>query len=663
MKNSITTLVLVFLITISCNETNKSSSDEVLYEVFFREKLAGEYKKISIGDHSFKYNYSYTDRGRGPEYSEDITLNNQNYIISQSIKGFNYRKVPVNEVFSIKGSLASWDNPKEKKTAEIKENELYFRYDGSPGIYEILAQNLISSETGKVKLVPEGEAELVNKTQITLSNGAVLDLIMIKGLDINPTYLWIKDGQLICSIVGNLHVVHQEFRAMRSEMKKLQDDAEDNYLMNISKKLSHSINKVVIQNVNVYCVDSSLLLKQDVFIENETILSISPTGSKIIPEKAKVINGTGKTLMPGMYDMHTHNSKFRGILHIAGGITSVRDLANNKQLKDLSSQFNENEIIGPRIVTFAGIIDGPGPFANQRNVITNLEEGIKEIQVYKNLGYHQIKLYSSIKPEWVEPMAKKAHDLGMRVSGHIPAYMTATQAINKGYNEIQHINMVFLNFLSDTIDTRSPLRFTMPAQHGADLDLKSDEYLNFVKLLKDKNIVIDPTVSIFEDMFVSQKGKVSPTYVKIANRLPVINQRKFYSGGLPKSGKKIKRYADSHSKMLNVINDLYNKGVVIVPGTDGLPGFLYHRELELYVKSGISTKEVLKLATIKSAELTGTSKMYGSVEVGKKADLILIDGNPIENISNIRNVEWTMKEGTLFYAKELYKSIGIKHFK
>jgi hypothetical protein len=364
-----------------------------------------------------------------------------------------------------------------------------------------------------------------------------------------------------------------------------------------------------------------------------------------------------------MFDMHTHNDKFRGILHLAGGVTSVRDLANNKQLKALAAQFDSNEILGPRIVTFCGIIDGPGPYANQRNAIDNLEQGLAEIEDYKRLGYDQIKLYSSIKPEWVPELTEKAHQLDMRVSGHIPAFMTATQAINQGYNEIQHINMLFLNFLSDTIDTRTPQRFTMPGQYGADLDLTSEEYLDFVDLLKSKNILVDPTIAIFENMFVALEGYPSPTYSAIIDRFPLLERRNFYTGGLSKEGDKIERYKASYDKMLEVVHDLFQKGVNIVPGTDGLPGFLYHRELELYVESGIPAAEVLKLATIKSAEITGVSNLFGSIDVGKEADLILVDGNPLDDINDIRNIEWTMKGGNLYYSQELYNTLGVKHFK
>ncbi len=666
MKNLITTSLLILFLTISCKETNHTDptgSQEVVYEVVFRESLAGEYKKTKTGDHDFECYYTYTDRGRGPEYTEKITVNDRNYITAQSIKGVNYRKVPVNEVFSISGTTASWENPKGKDQGEIKGDALYFRYDGSPAIYEILAQQLLTSETGKVRLFPEGEAELVKKMALTLENGTELDLLMIKGLDMVPTYLWMKGDQLVCSIAGNLHVVQEAYKSMRSEMKKMQDSVEDAYLIEISEKLSHGFNKAVIRNVNVFGVDGTLLMNQDVFVDGETIQAIQATGKNAIPENAEVIDGTGKTLMPGMFDMHTHNGKFRGILHVAGGVTSVRDMANNKQLYQLRDQFEANEIIGPHIVTFCGIIDGPGPYANQRNVVETLEEGLAEIQDYKDLGYQQIKLYSSIKPEWVTPLTEKAHALGMRVSGHIPAFMTASQAINQGYNEIQHMNMLFLNFLSDTIDTRTPLRFTMVAKHGLNLDFESEEYLEFIDLLKAKDILIDPTMGVFENMIVATKGEPSPTYSEIMGRLPIISQRQFYAGGLPKTEETTPIYRKSYDNMIAAVYDLYKKDVKIVPGTDGIPGFLYHRELELYVKSGIPANEVLQLATIKSAEITGVSESYGSIEAGKKADLILVDGNPVANIGDIRRVEWTMKGGNLFYAKELYNAMGINHFK
>lgn len=657
--------LFVLIISTACNKSIEqlaSDADKLIYDVVFRENLAGSYEKWSTGPQSYEYHYAYSDRGRGPENTEKVNLNSEGFIATQSITGVNYRKVPVDEHFRSEGSQASWKNTMEEKSASFDGTKLYFRHSGSPAIYEILSQRLLSADDGKVDLFPEGQAELIKKVKFEVSDGNTIDLLMIKGLGMNPSYVWMNGNEMVARIAGNLHIIQKESSALRHELKSLQDNIEDEYLIEVANKVSHLVEKVIIKNVNVFTKDGTILPAQDVWVDDEQIIKVNPTSGEDIPADAKVLDGSGKTLLPGMFDMHTHNTKFRGLLHLAGGVTSVRDLANDKQLRDLANQFNNNEILGPRIVIFCGIIDGPGKYANQRNAINNLEEGLAEVEDYKSLGYDQIKLYSSIKPEWVQTLTDRTHELGMRVSGHIPAYMTATQAIHQGYNEIQHINMLFLTFLSDTIDTRTPLRFTMPGQHGADLNLNSEEYIEFVELLKSKDILIDPTIAIFENMYMAKKGEASPTYSHIVNRLPLMNQRSYYSGGYAKDEVTASRYMSSFGKMMEVVNDLFHKGVNIVPGTDGLPGFLYHRELELYEQSGIPAAEVLKLATIKSALITGVADRYGSIEIGKQADLILIDGSPTEDIRDIRKVEWTMKGPHLYYAEELYATMGIKHY-
>ncbi|HEY5689956.1 MAG TPA: amidohydrolase family protein, partial [Cyclobacteriaceae bacterium] len=617
MKYANLSILFICILLANCNQTKQEEvADRIIYDVMFREDLAGTYEKWQPADNSFGYYYTYTDRGRGPEYREEISLNGQNYITSQTITGNNYLNVAIDESFSTDGTTATTHNLMGSSKGNFNGDKLYFRYDGSPAVYEILTQLVLNSQIGTIDLYPEGRVELTKKMPMTLSDGSSVELVVLKGLDLDPTYIWMKGEEMVCKISGNLHIVRKDLSALRLEMKKLQDGIEDENLLEVAKSLTHQIDKVVIQNVNVFTEAGTLLPNQDVLVVGKTIKSIQPTGKGTIDKAATIMDGSGKTLLPGLFDMHTHNDKFRGLLHLAGGVTSVRDLANNKQLKDLAAQFDSNEILGPHIVTYCGIIDGPGPYANQRNMIEKLDEGLLEIEDYKNLGYDQIKLYSSIKPEWVRPLADKANQLGMRVSGHIPAYMTATQAINRGYNEIQHINMLFLNFLPDTIDTRSPLRFSMPAQHGADLDLSSQAYLDFLKLLLTKDIIVDPTLAIFENMFLAQQGEPSPTFQMILDRFPIIEQRGFYSGGITKDASQAARHQASFEKMLAVVNDLFKKGVVIVPGTDGLPGFLYHRELELYAKAGIPANEVLKLATIKSAEITGVSKSVGSIKVG-----------------------------------------------
>ncbi|HNP06718.1 MAG TPA: hypothetical protein PKN99_03785 [Cyclobacteriaceae bacterium] len=375
---SITFLLAVGLLT-ACNEANKSgegAADKIIYDVMFREDLAGTYEKWKTADDSFGYYYTFTDRGRGPEYREEISLNDQNYITSQTITGNNYLKVAIDESFSIDATKATTKNLMGTTTGAFQGDRLYFRYDGSPAVFEILAQLVLKSSTGKVDLYPEGAVELVKKIPQQLSNGSAAELLIIKGLDLDPTYIWMMGEEMVCKISGNLHIVRKDLSALRLEMKSLQDGIEDENLQEVAKSLTHQVDKVVIQNVNVFTEEGTLLPNQDVVVEGKTIQSIQPTGKGTMDKTATVMDGSGKTLLPGLFDMHTHNDKFRGLLHLAGGVTSVRDLANNKQLKHLAAQFDRNEIMGPHIVAYCGIIDGPGPFANQRNAIETLDEGL-----------------------------------------------------------------------------------------------------------------------------------------------------------------------------------------------------------------------------------------------------------------------------------------------
>ena len=145
----------------------------------------------------------------------------------------------------------------------------------------------------------------------------------------------------------------------------------------------------------------------------------------------------------------------------------------------------------------------------------------------------------------------------------------------------------------------------------------------------------------------------------ILNRLPVQVRRNFYSGGLPADDGMREVYKASYQKMLDIVHALFENGITIVPGTDALAGFGLHRELENYVRSGIPANEVLKIATYTSAQVAGVSDRLGSIEEGKLADLILVDGNPADTISDIRNVILTIKDGNIYQPEELYPAAGV----
>jgi imidazolonepropionase-like amidohydrolase len=197
-------------------------------------------------------------------------------------------------------------------------------------------------------------------------------------------------------------------------------------------------------------------------------------------------------------------------------------------------------------------------------------------------------------------------------------------------------------------------------KRAADIDLKSDEVQSFIATLRRKNIVVDPTLSIFEGMFTSRAGVMSPSYAMIADRFPPQVRRYFLTGGLPVPEGMDEQYRASFRKMLDLVAELHRSGVRIVAGTDAMAGFSLHRELELYSLAGIPNAEVLRIATLQPAQILKRDKDLGTIEPGKLADLIVVDGNPLQTMSDLRKVVTVVKDGIVFDPKALYAEVGVR---
>jgi hypothetical protein len=260
-------------------------------------------------------------------------------------------------------------------------------------------------------------------------------------------------------------------------------------------------------------------------------------------------------------------------------------------------------------------------------------------------------------------MAEAIHARGMQLSGHVPSGMSAEQAVRAGFDEIQHINMVFLNFLArPDDDTRTPVRFIRVAEEAGGLDLASDEVEDFIGLLARRGTVVDPTAAIFDAMFRHRSGEISPAYASVADHFPPNVRRSMLAGRLDISDDNARRYAKSADALLAMIRRLHEAGVALVAGTDALAGFTLHRELELYAEAGIANAEVLRLATIGSAEVVGDADRIGRIAPGYVADLIAIDGNPIDDITALRKTAMTLIGNRLYQPAEIHRALGIEPF-
>jgi hypothetical protein len=317
-----------------------------------------------------------------------------------------------------------------------------------------------------------------------------------------------------------------------------------------------------------------------VVVSGNRIQAVGKDGEVSIPAGFETIDAQGKVLLPGMWDMHAHVGENDGLLNLAAGVTTVRDHANDTdKLLALRKRIDNGEAVGTRIV-MAGFMDGPGPFAGPTKVLVDTPEKVAAaIDNYAKLGYVQIKMYSSLDPKLVPGLTKHAHELGLRVSGHIPNGLWASEAVEQGFDEIQHVNFLFLNFLPKTIDTRTPARFSEVAENAAGFDLKSEAEA-FFKLPPGHKTVTDPTLVAFEDLSSASWGRC-PHLHSDGRPAAGADPARAIPGSPPPAAEKVQPTAIRSGSAWRW-SRRFDHGIRIVAGTDNLAGFAYQRELELY---------------------------------------------------------------------------------
>jgi imidazolonepropionase-like amidohydrolase len=642
------------------------------YDWMTADQVSGSHVVQINPDGSRVSDFEFNDRGRGPKIHEVIGTGEDGLLISLQVSGHSYMGAPVEETFSVTDGVAQWKSTLE--AGEAPASGYYWANDGTPEQQAHIARAMLASPTGQLELLPSGTAKIRKVTDKILKiDGAdrTVSLYEISGFGFTPQYLWLdENNELFALAYGWMGLAPQGMQSVLPELQAIQDQAEEDYHRELAVRLTTRLPRIwILRNVSIVDVETGTIAHNKlVSVSGGKIFSIMDNDQLAMPpddiSQVRVIDGQGLTLIPGLWDMHTHLSLSDGLLQIAAGVTTVRDLANDpERLPVIRSSFDSGKVIGPNSFA-AGFIDKKSPYsAPTGHLAESLDDALKMVREYAEQGYPQIKIYSSIEPAWVKPIAAEVHEQGMRLSGHIPSYMTAEQAINDGFDEIQHINMLFLNFLAGPEDdTRTPVRFTLVAEKAGTMDLNAPSVDEFVALLKEKGTVIDPTVTIFDGMFRHRSGELDPEYAMIADHMPPSVRRGMLAGELDITDANAAQYAKSADALLEMIAKLHQAGIPLVAGTDDLAGFTLHRELELYHQAGISNADVLKIATIDSARVAGVDYLTGSITKGKAADFVLLAGNPLEDISAVRRAVAVFKGDRWFDPALLYESIGVKPF-
>lgn len=642
-----------------------TSGGDVHYTVYFGNRPAGP-GTVHFGPNGEEtLHVKLEDRGRGDDLTLQMRLDDAGCPVWEHLTGVDYWKNPVDERFERAGKTATWSNSSEQGTKKLSAPAFYILRYGSLMDLSVLARALVQNPRHRLPLLPEGEARIASVSSVRVeAGGKALDVAIyaVTGLTATPLHVWIGPDRFFGYYDGFVTVIPQGWDAAMPALIQAQTRAAAQQEKAQAARLGHHpAGALVIRGARLFDPETRTVRPSTtVVVSGNRIQAVGRDGEVPLPAGAEIVEAKGKMLLPGLWDMHRHFTDIDGILDLAAGVTTGRDMGNDTDyLLGLKRKWDTGEAIGPRVV-LAGVIDGPGPYASPTKVLVDTEEKARAaVDRYASLGFVQSKIYSSLDPKLVPPIVAESHDHGMRVSGHIPNGMTAEQAVREGFDEIQHINFLFLNFIPG-VDTRTTARLSAVAEHGAEIDLSSEPVRAFLRLLKEHHTVVDPTVSLLEDAFVGRSGQMRPSLAPIADRLPFQVRRNLSSTSLPVPKGQEQRFQDSFRASLALVKALYDEGIPIVAGTDSIAGFTLQRELENYVRAGIPAPDVLRIATLGAAQVMKLDKDLGTIAPARLADLILVDGDPSVRISDIRRVTLVVKDGVVYDPAKLYEAIGVK---
>ena len=417
------------------------AADTVRYTILLAGRPAGVQTSWTTADGARHFFFEFNDRGRGPRLREDVIIQAGGVVARVDILGHGYFKDSVEEQFGLAGDSAWWHNQGEAGATRITAPSFYVSFNGVPEESALLAAAVLAAPGHRLPLLPAGEATIERADSVTVSaNGETRAAILylVTGVGLNPTPLWLdgSGGFFGAGATGWFFAVRAGWESVVPALEQAQDRAAAARRSQLARSLAHRpAGTLAIRHARLFDAESKTTrAKMTIVVTGNRISAVGPDKTSTIPADAEVIDATGKTVLPGLWDMHVHLSPDDGLLHIAAGVTTVRDMANDIDvLRETRRAFDSGTVIGPRVI-MAGFIDGPGPYAGPTKVlVATADSGRAWVNRYHALGYEQIKLYSSLDTSLVRPIAAEAHRLGLRVSGHIPAFMTAEQAVRAGY--------------------------------------------------------------------------------------------------------------------------------------------------------------------------------------------------------------------------------------
>lgn len=644
----------------------KPPADAAHYVVVSDAGKHGDMWRWSLPDGRIAYRHSQSLRGWISETDHVVKQRRDGLIESIAVRGITPNGDAA-ETFTLAGDKASWQSTADSGSSEGRSG-YYVAAGGVPLANEGLVEVLAAAGPAGVDLLPSGHATLAMGPSLVVQGPAGpknVRLAFIRGILSSPSPVWLDEQGRYFGDAGWISVLPAGFEANAKAMRDLQEAATAAEVKGIAKRFltAEARAPVLFDNVRLFDADKGIFVdNQAVLAGDGRIKAIVPAGSMTPPPNVRVIDGKGKTLVPGIWDSHMHIGDDWDVLaNMANGMTSFRSPGTmiERAHSTLKRRASGDLLMGEPFISV--LVDRKDPLAAQGALtVTSEAETIEAVRKIKDAGVWGVKFYTSMNPAWIAPGAAEAQRLGLHVSGHVPATMRPLEAVRAGYDELTHLNFVVMQAMpKEVVDKANTAeRFEGPARFTKDIDWTSPEMRAFIAELKRRGTIVDPTITIFEGALTLDGGSPAPAYAPYMGIISPVLDRSFKSGGHPLvKGYTRDDYRKSYAKMVELIGALHDAGVTIVAGTDGW-GIELVRELEIYKQAGMTNAEALQTATIIPARVVGADQRTGSIAVGKEADLVLVDGDVSQDLGALRRVVTVVSDGYVMDADELRKAAG-----
>ncbi len=662
-------LFVTLFIECSPSKLKQDFNEEGAFLVYRRQSLIGkETYSISTNNNSIIVNSLQGENERGRITGVQAVLHldrdlNPSYYVNRRIANEDTTNILRVEV--VKDSVSVWEKRFDVVTTARSSN-FFPLHSNIPAAMEMMLYHYYfrKGET-TIPTLPRGEISITKTGQDEVEvNGKkeLLDRYVVEGINWGGRTIWLDQSKnLVALVKANTQI--------RELIKKGYEEALPTFIAGNVMEQMNALSKYT-QDLKQEQAEITALVGGDIvdglsddtkkgmtlLIENGRIKTIGKSSEVVIPSDATVIDVSGKTLMPGLWDMHAHSNQVQWApAYLAGGITTIRDNGNEIEFATAFRDAIAKEgAIGPDIL-LAGMTDGAGIRGNGIIRATTPQEAREVVAMYHEKGYKQIKIYTSVESEVVTALAEEAHKRGITATGHVPtAVGNAVEAVERGMDHLSHSGL----FMSVLIPDKSI------AELGRDFlnktSISKAQVARATDFFLEHKTVLDPTIALNIVRGLPRGTPVEtvePDVGKIAYEL--WEGKRFRAGLRPGRAELAKA---GYSRTMKIIGEFFRAGVPIVAGTDNVvPVYSLYLEIESYQKlAGLTPREAIKTATIIPAKAMGLDKETGTLEIGKEADIAILNKNPLDNIENLRTVSAVVTNGNYYESDPLWVAADFK---